>query len=161
LVVKVVLKFVFNNQGLTNDLVNQLVRLVENQKIRYLTGRQLGRVILRENVINKTKTLVNHDLINKNGLYREDTRKKVKELILNQLRGEGFKKMAKDTIVNYFKTSGCQELFTFTLDENLVKEWIIKLFEDKCLDKAHKILLDKQGAQTMSIDMINSLKPAK
>ena len=45
LTVKVILKAVFNNEGLTNDTIKALIRLAENQKIRYLTGRQLGRVI--------------------------------------------------------------------------------------------------------------------
>jgi hypothetical protein len=109
--------------------VKALVRLGENQKIRYLTGRQLGRVILRENVVERTKRLVKHDLINKNGLYREDTRRIVKDLLVKQLRSEPMKKMARDSVAGFFKSETCQELFSFTLEENLVKEWIIELFK--------------------------------
>ncbi len=50
------------------------------------------------------------------------------------------RRLAKENLVNYFKTYGCQELFTFTLNENVVKEWIIELFTDKVHDKGHKIL---------------------
>lgn len=107
-----------------------LVRLGENQKIRYLTGRQLGRVILRGDVVGRTKRLVKHDLINKNGLYREDTRRIVKDLLVRQLRSQPLRRMAKDSVAGFFKSENCQELFSFTLEENLVKEWIIDLFKD-------------------------------
>lgn len=136
----VVDKFVFNNKGLENDLLNQLHRLGENQKLRYLTSRQLGRVIRRDDVVAKAKRLVKHDIINKNGFYRSETKQKIKELIVRQLQNPNVRKIMKDNLLNYFKTSACQNLFNHGIDDSIAKKWVIALFIDKTMEKGYKML---------------------